>query len=629
MMVNRSWINSKSFLIRPILFSLFCFFAFSCSSDKKVTPPLEKKTKQVSADQERHDEDKKVLQIAPWEIWAGMEVADSDLKEAEELAQQGKWRESQDIYSKVINNNKGQVLAEDAFIRKISLALKQGQSKFALDEIGKHLKENNQTLQQISPILALMAAFSYLHLSNDNQFFAWIKSALSITQAKGEVASIAKDNAKIYLSTLRDDSFKDLFYQWSTDEELSRLFLEESERRKSGGAIAQIDYKKWFKIETYLSNMQGLRESDLAMNEGSLLDPSKFLISVILPQSGQFAKPAENIKRGIELAVSKTIIADKVQLNFLDSRGDAELVADLYVKEAKEKKSEVVLGPLLSKEAEKIAEKSREVNLPFITFTKKEEITDLSPVCFRLGFTIKDQAEEMINYIVNQLKLTNILLLKVAFSENSDILEAIKKAAMKKSLNVVVREFNKDSNDPSELLSGIDANYLAVFVDNIEQSLAAINAIKSSAFSEMKIMGTAMWEDTAAIRAYSSLLEGSFIVSSFVINSSRKEVVNFISEYKQAYGEAPDMLAAQSYDATKLILQGLEKAQDATIEEIRKNILNNLYAINSYSAVTGIITASSKRDFMRRISISQIHKGNPIELMLGDRVVGFLPNEDL
>ncbi len=631
MTLNLSLINLKDYSNKKAILLLFLFSTIlSCSTTQQQKLPIIE-----SEDSKKQDQIEAPAIIPPWELWDAQFIEDEELKKAIDLELRGNWKQSQELYKKIINRAKGQILSEDAFVRSIGIDLKQGQSRQALEEINQHLKDSGRKLDEVSPVLALLAAYSYLHLGNDSQFFAWCKVVLEKTKGQGIVARQARMEATKYLSTIRKDKFNDLFYQWSIDSQLDEIFIQEKDRRKNGGEVVELDYKKWFRPDTYQRTLveNDLRESDLGNNEQSLLTTdSKYLISVLLPESGKFARPGQFVRQGIELAVQKSSLADKISLNFLDTKGEQDLAVELYSQEADLNNSQFVLGPLLSKEAEAIALKSKEKELPFITFTKKENISALSPLCFQLGFTVKDQAEEIVSYLSSQLKAKTILILTSTNSDNQDFVASIKAFALKNSINIQEKEISEKNFNAEAFIADLEnlkALSAIVFADSIEKSIFAVSAIKNSSLQNIKLIGTTLWNDAAAIRAYSAPLEEAIIIAPFVLNSSRTEVVNFVSSYNEVYHTAPDILAAQSYDAMQVVLAGLEKSQAPELSEVRKNLLKYLYSINSLNAVTGVLTVDTKREFDRRMSVLQVYKGGLIELMLGDRIVGFLPNDRL
>ena len=63
----------------------------------------------------------------------------------------------------------------------------------------------------------------------------------------------------------------------------------------------------------------------------------------------------------------------------------------------------MVFGPLLVKTAQAVAEAARDVDTPFITFTKRSGIPALGPNVFRLGATSDDQVREIVDYAMNSL----------------------------------------------------------------------------------------------------------------------------------------------------------------------------------------------------------------------------------
>ena len=87
------------------------------------------------------------------------------------------------------------------------------------------------------------------------------------------------------------------------------------------------------------------------------------------------------------------------------------------------------------------------------------------------------------------------------------------------------------------------------------------------------------------------------------INGKRvSQVDGFVTEYKTTYGEAPDIFAALSYDAARLLLDALRHTDSQRGEDIRLA----LSAIEDFPGVTGQTTFDSNGDVVKPMGIKQV-----------------------
>ena len=57
-----------------------------------------------------------------------------------------------------------------------------------------------------------------------------------------------------------------------------------------------------------------------------------------------------------------------------------------------------------------------------------------------------------------------------------------------------------------------------------------------------------------------TLAEGLYMLTPFAADATDDATVDFVTKYKDAYGETPNQFAADAYDAVMAIAQALEKA---------------------------------------------------------------------
>ena len=87
-------------------------------------------------------------------------------------------------------------------------------------------------------------------------------------------------------------------------------------------------------------------------------------------------------------------------------------------------------------------------------------------------------------------------------------------------------------------------------------------------------------------------------------------VREFVTNYKKKYGCLPDLLSAQAYDATNIIIEALMKSDNVNREELRKSIYNT----RDFYGVTGVTHFSSSGEALKEIPILTIKNHRFIRL---------------
>ena len=83
--------------------------------------------------------------------------------------------------------------------------------------------------------------------------------------------------------------------------------------------------------------------------------------------------------------------------------------------------------------------------------------------------------------------------------------------------------------------------------------------------------------------------------------SQQKVSSSFVSKYKAKYNKTPDFYAASVYDATRLILHSVVKANNTG-----NDLKSFLYSVKNYEAVTGIISFDANGDVNQGFTIKEI-----------------------
>jgi ABC-type branched-subunit amino acid transport system substrate-binding protein len=73
------------------------------------------------------------------------------------------------------------------------------------------------------------------------------------------------------------------------------------------------------------------------------------------------------------------------------------------------------------------------------------------------------------------------------------------------------------------------------------------------------LLGNNTWRTPDFVRFHHSSLEGGSFINSFFAESSDPNVHDFVEEYRSVYHAEPSMTAAQSYEATQLVLKAIHQ----------------------------------------------------------------------
>lgn len=120
-------------------------------------------------------------------------------------------------------------------------------------------------------------------------------------------------------------------------------------------------------------------------------------VGVLLPMTGRYQPIGEAVLRGIQLGLE----GSDIELVVKDTQGDVNKTGQAMEQLAFDDGAIAVLGPLLGDDSKRAALVAEELQLPLLTMTRQEGVTDLGPYVFRNMLTNAAQADAIADYAIN------------------------------------------------------------------------------------------------------------------------------------------------------------------------------------------------------------------------------------
>jgi len=155
---------------------------------------------------------------------------------------------------------------------------------------------------------------------------------------------------------------------------------------------------------------------------------------------------------------------------------------------------------------------------------------------------------------------------------------------------------------PSSLIravSGYQALYLPAHSVEIPSLVSQIH------FYDLNpvFLGGHLWDNDSVRQDGAKDVEGSYYVTGFYLDSSQGNTKKFADDYLKKFAKKPDLLAAQAYDAARLML----KATETSVS--RDDIHNNLLAIKDFDGVSGKTTFGGHGEADKIVPVLKIQDG--------------------
>ena len=337
-------------------------------------------------------------------------------------------------------------------------------------------------------------------------------------------------------------------------------------------------------------------------------------IGGIAPLTGPVAVYGITATNGAKLAFEEInaaggILGKQVNYEVLDDKGDNTEAINAFNKLVS-KDVVAIIGAITSAPTEAIAQLAVDENMPLLTPTGTQlGLTEGRPNVFRVCFTDPFQGSILAQFSSENLNFTKAAVMTNNSSDYSDgVAKAFKEAAKDRGIEIVADEsYGADDNDFRTQLTKIaSANPEVVVIPDYYDKIALIAQQAREAGITATLIGPDGW-DGVVEQLNESLydtVEESRFTNHYSLEDESEKVQNFISAYKEKYGENPSSFAALGYDAAYLYKEAIEKAGSTE----RQAIVDAMRAIE-FSGVTGDLKFDENNNPVKSVSIIKIVGG--------------------
>ena len=312
-----------------------------------------------------------------------------------------------------------------------------------------------------------------------------------------------------------------------------------------------------------------------------------------------------------------------IQLIARDNRNDTEHTVELAEELITQDGVAAIIGPNFSRHAVRVAPIAQRHRTPMITTSATNPtITAAGDFVFMAAFTDDFQGLVMAQFAIQELAAQTAAVLTQSGDVFSDGLsQTFVDNFTAFGGDVVAHEFYvAGDTDFTVQLTTIaggapDVIFMPGFVPEVPQAIRQARTIPQPNATGItaRFLGADSWDDPALIAEGGSAVEGSFFSSAFssapasggsgpALSESARQ---FVSAYRSMFGVRPDGPGALGYDALKLVVQAMRRADRLEPDAIRDQIA----ATRGYSGATTLIGYDSNRHATKSAVILRIQGG--------------------
>lgn len=361
----------------------------------------------------------------------------------------------------------------------------------------------------------------------------------------------------------------------------------------------------------------------LMMAQGILEKIQKMLqvqpnvIGCLLPLSGPFALYGQEVLNGIELGLDLFQEQDEflASLQFLirDTRGNPELAVEAIQELARDEGAIAIIGPLISKVAEKVAEIAEELGVINITLSQREGITSKGEMIFQNCLTPEDQLRTLTAKVIGEIGLKRFAILHPANAYGRYFMNRFWDMVESRGATITaVEAYNPEDTDfaiPIKKMVGLFyprppskseeseqkepekkpepiIDFDAVFIpDSYERVALIASQLAYHDVVGVTLLGTDLWDSPKLLEIGGKYVHGAIFPSGFFPGSGYIGVESFVEQYRTHFGKEPGLLAAIGYDTIRIIKEILrEKGKDI---QTRGDLRHALVERENFDGVTG------------------------------------------
>jgi branched-chain amino acid transport system substrate-binding protein len=264
-----------------------------------------------------------------------------------------------------------------------------------------------------------------------------------------------------------------------------------------------------------------------------------------------------------------------------------------------------LIGELVSSRSLEAGPIAQQNKIPMVSGSSNPNITKIGNYIFRVCFIDSFQGTVMAKFALNSLKKTRVAILTDARQDYSVGLAQSFKEHFTKNGGTVAAEQSYNSGDrdfKAQLTSIKAANPEAIFVPGYYNEVGLIALQARELGISVPLLGGDGWDSPTLTEISGAAMEGNFFASHFSTEDQSPIIQNFIREFKKRFNRDPDAMAALGYDAAKVLLDAMRRANSSEPARVRAA----LAATKDFEGVTGKITIDENRNANKSVVVLTI-----------------------
>ncbi|MTV49162.1 ABC transporter substrate-binding protein [Heliobacillus mobilis] len=309
------------------------------------------------------------------------------------------------------------------------------------------------------------------------------------------------------------------------------------------------------------------------------------------------------------------VLGKQIKFVSLDNKSEAGEASNVAARLINQEKVSAILGGAASSATVAFVKQANDRKIPVISSSAvaSEVTVDESgktrDYIFRACFTAPFQGEVMAVFAQKNLKLNKAAILvdnQSPYSKGSA--KAFKDLFVEKGGQVVAEEGyvtgDKDFRSVLTRIKGSGAEL--IYVPGYYEEAGFIVKQARELGLNVPVLGGDGWDSPTLVKiAGADALNNTYFSTHYSEEEKSPKVQEFITAYKNKYGEAPEALGALGYDAAVIMVDAIKRANSAEPEKIREALAST----KDLEAVTGTISFDGQHNPVKSAVIVEVNNG--------------------
>jgi branched-chain amino acid transport system substrate-binding protein len=345
---------------------------------------------------------------------------------------------------------------------------------------------------------------------------------------------------------------------------------------------------------------------------GAPTSASEWKVGAYFSLSGAETQFGVDSREGIELAIDEVNKAGGVKnkpikVLFEDDKSNPQEATNKVLQLIDRDKVVAILGEVASSRSRPGGIVANNKKVPMITpSSTNPDVTKVGPFVFRVCFTDDVQGQMGAQFVVSTMGKKRVALLFASDDlYSSGLAKEFRDEAKKLGADIVIeKSFLKSETNFTTYLTEIrDAKPDLIYAPIYYNAMVPIaRQAKAANMPGSMFVGGDGWDADVLLKDAGEEMEGAYFTNHYAPDVPWPNAKAFLAKYKERYQRDPTSLAAQAYDAAKLLADAIGRAKGDTPVAIRDAIQDT----KGFQGATGTISINAERNADKPVVIVQI-----------------------